>query len=329
MSSPVLLRAPMMPLARRVRAYFAPVNRVTEAAAIFDPALHGAFALASPPAPWLDLGWIDNFRRVSATQSEVVSAGAHGAPAAVYRGPLGAEVSFNFREWGKLQMALACGSEQMNALATDVNAAPQPSGGTPKLATAMLTGSTVQELQVGAGAVTGFAVGDLVAVDLDYQQQVGYVGSGIAAAYVRDANDVQHDVDYVRRVTFNVGRVAQITATSLILAQALLGGAPAAGTAIQKVTAFVDREGGAFLQEWSALFLLEEESAGRICFYYPRLMPHRKGSAAAEANLAVAAGLDAIALAASFAALPSTDVHDGQPILCYRSYFPAAAAALY
>ncbi len=31
-------------------------------------------------------------------------------------------------------------------------------------------------------AVTGFAVGDIVAVDLDYQQQTGYVGTGIAGS---------------------------------------------------------------------------------------------------------------------------------------------------
>ena len=50
------LRPPMLPVARRARAYFASVVRATESPTIFDPALHGAFALDSPPAPWLDLG---------------------------------------------------------------------------------------------------------------------------------------------------------------------------------------------------------------------------------------------------------------------------------
>jgi len=67
--------------------------------------------------------------------------------------------------------------------------------------------------------------------------------------------------------------VAQKTATSLLLDQALPGGTPGAAAAVQKVTAFVDREGGAFLQQWSGLFVEEEESGGRICFYYPRLSP--------------------------------------------------------
>src|SRR5208282_5622861 len=108
----------------------------------------------------------------------------------------------------------------------------------------------------------------------DYQQQVGYVGSGISAAYVSNAALVNRDPNYVRRVTFNVGRVVEVTATSVILAQPLLGGAPATGASAQIIAAFVDREGGSFFQEWSALFVAEAESGGRVCFYYPRLSPN-------------------------------------------------------
>jgi len=38
---------------------------------------------------------------------------------AQFRGPLEAGVEFDFREWGKLQMALASGAEHMNVLASD------------------------------------------------------------------------------------------------------------------------------------------------------------------------------------------------------------------
>src|SRR5437764_1019216 len=76
-------------------------------------------ALDSPPAPWIDLGWIDNFQRVSLTPSEPLRAGIRGAAAAQFRGILDARIEFDFREWGKLQMALAGGSEHMNVLATD------------------------------------------------------------------------------------------------------------------------------------------------------------------------------------------------------------------
>jgi hypothetical protein len=358
----------MVPVARQMRAYFAPVNRATEAPTIFDPGAAGAFALNSPPAPWLDLGWIDGFERHYDTPTDVVRSGARMQPAVQFRGPQEARVEFDFREWGKLQMALAGGSEHMNVLAPANGVALSPSGGTPIPAVAVLPGSTASQLILGTGAMGGFSIGNLIAVDVDYQQQTGYVGSGIAAAYVSSAALVNHDANYVRRVTFNVGRVAEVTATSLLLSQPLLAGAPAAGASAQTVIAFVDREGGSFFQEWSALFVVEQESGGRVCYYYPRLSPNpgasSKGSGALassststagqrlskpgsatnraksttissnsrfvrEDSTVLAAPLAAVALHASFLALPFTDTNDGQIVLCYRSYFPAPMAAVY
>ncbi len=178
------LRPAMVPVSRQMRAYFAPVNRATETPTIFDPSVTGAFPLSSPPAPWFDLGWIEGFERFYDTPTDVVRSGTMGFPAFQFRGPLEARVDFDFKEWGKLQMALAGGSENMNVLATTSGATPAPSGGTPISAVAVLPGSTASQLVLGAGAVGGFAIGNLVAVDLDYQQQTGYVGSGISAAYV-------------------------------------------------------------------------------------------------------------------------------------------------
>lgn len=363
------LRPAMVPVTRQMRAYFAPVNRTTETPTIFDPAASGVFALDSPPAPWLDLGWIEGFERYYDTPTEVVRSGTNAVPAAQFRGPIEARVEFDFREWGKLQMALAGGSEHMNVLATSPSAAPAPSGGAPVAAVAVLAGSTASEVVFGTGAVNGFALGNLIAVDVDYQQQIGYVGSGIAAAYVSNPAAVNRDLNYVRRVTFNVGRVVEVTATSVILAQPLLAGAPATGASAQVVAAFVDREGGSFFQEWSALFVAEPESGGRVCFYYPRLSPNpgaapggvsmksgagwnppKSGGAAKTSAKAstqgsgaksssqkflreefqeIARPLTSVGLHASFIALPFTDTNDGQTVLCYRSYFPAAMAAVY
>jgi hypothetical protein len=225
-----------------------------------------------------------------------------------------------------------------------------------------MAGSTASELVFGAGLGSVFAPGCLIAVDVDYQQQTGYVGSGITAAYVSSAAAVNQDANYVRRVTFNVGRVAEVTSTSVLLAQPLLGGAPAAGASAQIVIAFVDREGGSFFQEWSALFVAEEESGGRVCFYYPRLSPNPgarssgvswgasasgsditgtvtagamkdvknpAGAFAREGLAAIDKSLAAMTLRASFISLASTDPNDGQTVLCYRSYFPAAMAGVY
>ncbi len=361
------LRPAMVPVTRQMRAYFAPVNRTTETPTIFDPAASGVFALDSPPVPWLDLGWIEGFERHYDTPTNVVRSGPNMFPAAQFRGPIEARVEFDFREWGKLQMALAGGSEHMNVLATSPSATPEPSGGTPIPGAAVLAGSTASQIVLGTGAVSAFAPGTLIAVDVDYQQQIGYVGSGISAAYVSNAASVNRDLNYVRRVTFNVGRVVEVTTTSLILAQPLLAGPPATGASAQAVVAFVDREGGSFFQEWSALFVAEPESGGRVCFYYPRLSPNpgaggvsvksgaevkapksgggAKTSATAnkQSNSArsspqrfsredfaeIARPLMSVSLHASFVALPFTDTNDAQTVLCYRSYFPAAMAAVY
>jgi hypothetical protein len=362
------LRAAMVPVTRQMRAYFAPVNRLTETPTIFDPAANGSFALDSPPTPWLDLGWIDRFARFYDTPTDVVRSGSKAMPTLQFRGPIDARVEFDFREWGKLQMALSGGSEHMNALATSSSSTPSPSGGTPIPAVAVLPGSTASQLVLGTGAVTAFGLGSLVAVDVDYQEQIGYVGSGISAAYVSNPTAVNNDANYIRRVTFNVGRVVEATATSVTLAQPLLAGAPASGASAQMVIAFVDREGGSFFQEWSALFVGEAESGGRVCFYYPRLSPNpgagangisvkpgtgwkppKSGGAATAAVAAgaqggsgsssqkfsredyeqIAAPISTIGLHASFIALPYTDTNDGQEVLCYRSYFPSAMAAIY
>jgi hypothetical protein len=241
-------------------------------------------------------------------------------------------VEFDFQQWGKLQMALAGGSEHMNVLESDPSAQGRPSGGIPVAGTAILPGSTERELVVGLGIVDSFAAGDVLAVDVDYEQQTGFVGTGIAAAFVKDPADVQRDKDYVRRVTFNVARVAEKTTTSLLLAQALLGGVPPAGASAQKIKAFADREGGSFFQEWSALFVVQEESGGRICFYYPRLSPTRTTSAngyQSETTVALHGELAGTALHAAFLAMPHLDENDGQEVLCYRSYFPPKKAHLY
>lgn len=323
------VRPAMVPVTRRVRAYFAPVDRITELPVIFDPGKSGIFNLATPPTPWLDLGWIDNFQRSSGTSTGAVHAGTRGAAATQFRGPLDAHIQFDFREWGKLQMALSCGSEHLNVLAPDPSGAAKPSGGTAVAPTAVLPGSTASEIIVGAGAVGGFSIGDLIAVDTDYEQQIGYVGTGIFAAYVKDSAAVNHDPDYVRRVTFNVGRIAETTATSLLLAQPLLGGAPSSGSGVQRIAAFVDRDGGSFFLEWSALFVAEEDSGGRICFYYPRLSPHQAGQFSPEDQVEIAKPVSALALRASFLALSNTDTNDGATVVCYRSYFPAVMAPVY
>lgn len=322
MSTATFLPSQMQPLGRGVRAYVAPVDRASGSVSVFDPSTASGFDLDAPPAPWIDLGWVDHFQRSEQTAVNVVRQGEDGAVAAQYRSALDAKVECEFQNWGKLQMALAGGATHFNVLA-GIGSSTSPCGGAATPAVKLLGGSTATQLILDTNSLAGFAIGDLVAVDVDYQGQTAYVGTGIAAAYVPANDGVTRDADFIRRVTFNVGRVQQKTSSALVLAAALPGGVPAANAGMQKVVGFVDREGGSYFQEWSALFVLPADSGGNIFYFYPRLQAM---SGAAESAKQIAAPIFGCTLKATFRALPIADSLDGEQVVCYRSYFPQTSA---
>lgn len=304
-------------ITRRVRAYFAPVNRATGVPTIFDAAQSGSFALDDPPAPWIDLGWCHNFQRKSGDEITALRMGSPAFVNAQSRTEIAATVEIEFTQWGKLQMALACGSQQMNLLTTAADAAPNGSGGVAAAPVPLQAGSTAATLQVGS-ATGQFSAGEWVAVDVDYSGQTGYIGAGVSGAYLRSA--VGENVNYVRRISLNVGRIASVKDGALQLEEALLAGAPAEGMQISSVRGFVDREGGSFFQEWSGLFVVQGEQGDRVIYHYPRLQAMQ---GAAEITEILKSPLDRIRLAGAFRALPVVDAADGEKVLCFRSYLPA------
>jgi hypothetical protein len=245
-----------------------------------------------------------------------------------------AEVSLQFESWGKLQMALSAGVQQMNVLRVQAGAPANGSGGTAVPAVPLTAGSTVTSataLDVGSTAAAGFVVGDVVAVDVDYTGQTGFVGSGVSGGYVKSLASIGADVDYVRRITLNVARVTGITGGVLTLGSALIAGVPTAAMQVSRVAGFCDREGGSFFQEWSALFALPGEQGDLVVFHYPRLQAMagaaelREGLVGKQAN---DGSLARMRLAGSFRALPVVDANDGEKVLCFRSYLPAAMRAI-
>jgi hypothetical protein len=312
------------PVTRRVRAYFAPVNRAACVPTLFDAAQMGAFSLSAPPAPWVDLGWCSNFVRKSATKIGALTTGAPAVVQSQVITQVEATVQLEFESWGKMQLALAAGSQQMNLLRTANAAAANGSGGVAATAVPLVAGSTATALSVGAAAAQ-FQVGELVAVDEDYVAQVGFVGSGVSAAYVSSPASVGNDINYIRRVTLNVGRVVGIAGGVLQLGGALLAGAPPSGMQVSPLVGFVDREGGGFFQEWSGLFVMDGEQGDRVIYHYPRLQA-MQGSA--ELVEALAGPLEQVKLAGAFRALPVKDANDGETVLCFRSYLPGAMRAV-
>ena len=312
------------PVVRRVRGYFAPVNRVAGTPAAFDPAEMGRFALDAPPAPWISLGWIRDFARKAASKTAPVLTGIPAGVLEQVRETVDAQVSFGFESWTKLTMALAAGSQHMNLLVAASGTAAQADGAAAAPAVAIQTGATATMLPMAAADAAKFTAGQIVAVDVDYAGQTGFVGSPVSGAYIKTALT---DVDYVRRVTFNVALISVVSSTGLTLAEALPGGVPVTGMKAQAALGFVDREGGRFFQEWSGLFVMEGGQGERIFFFYPRLQS--LGSAAEVGRPMDSKGgssLERVLLEGAFRALPVTDSLDGERVVCYRSFLPGAAA---
>ena len=312
------------PVTRRELAFFAPVNRAAQTPVLFDPSEQGRFSFDTPPAPWLSLGWVQDFVRTTASKSTALMTGIPAAPLEQVRETIEAQVSLQFLSWTKLTMALATGSQHMNILAAANGVAPAADGAQAVPAVTPQPGSTSTSILLALADTAKFTPGAIVAVDVDYTGQTGYVGTPVAGAYVRQALT---DVDYVRRVTFNVALISQVNATGLTLAEPLPGGAPAVGAKAQSVTGFVDREGGSFYQEWSALFVMEGSQGERIYFHYPRLQAMTGAEESiSPLNQKNLGGHSRVLLRGQFRALPVTDPLDGERVVCYRSFLPAANA---
>ncbi len=310
---------------------------------LFDASEEGEFNLDSPPAPWISLGWVRDFvRKPMGKLVPVVT----GMPPTVLEQSwelLDTQVSFHFLSWTKLTMALAAGSQHMNLLAPMSDAAASPDGGTAIPAVTVQTGGTATFLPMTQADAASFAAGQMVAVDVDYTGQTGYVGTGVSGSYVKTALT---DVNYIRRVTYNVARVGAVTTAGLTLAEPLIAGAPTTGMKAQAMVGFVDREGGSFFPEWSALFVLEGSQGERIFYHYPRLqpvvgsvekplVPSKPTPLEVEERLKplvvtpkYQGTLEQMPLTALCRALPVTDPLDGELVLCYRSFLPASHALI-
>ncbi len=322
-------RKPMILVGSGFRGFFAPfVQGANPSPTLFDPARQGRFDTNSPPSGWFDLGWIDQFKRSSAGRIGQIRSGYRGAVRAQYRGEIGSSVEFEFREWGKLQLALSKGTTHFNILKAVTGTPQQPVGGTPVAAVGLGSGSTATSIVLSTGAGAQFQAGQMIAVDVDYTGQSGFIGSGIQASFV--AAGTVTDVDYVRRVTYNVGAIQAVSGDTLTLQQPLLGGAPAASAKVQAVTGYASREGSSFLQSWSAVFVVDTADGAQLYYYYPQLsVAGDREESTFNVENAGTADLKGFGLSAEFTALAFDDPVDGETVVCYRGFFPAAGSQAY
>ena len=222
-------------------------------------------------------------------------------------------------------MALVSGSEHINVLATSGVTPAIGSGGKAVAALSLSSASTASVLYP---ATTNLCLkaGCTLVVDQDYAGQLGFVGTPYSGAYVANSGAIASDPDYIRRVSFNVTRISFVQADGgLALEVPLPAGVPSKGMKMQQVVAFVDREGGSFFHEWSALFVCEGSQGDKLVFHYPRLQVCQS---AAEMHITLAENWLVVQPFARFRALPIVDGNDGEQVLCYRSYYPGKATSI-
>ena len=290
----------------------------------FDPATQGDFDLDSPPAPWIDLGWVENFQRTAATKFDALRTGPSSNITAQYRTQPEARVEFDLLTWGKVQLGVV-----------GRHAADERAGGAARVAASA----------VGRDGYAGVAGAEWIDVDAAraylrsaselqrWRHRCGGCGlqrpnriSGLvrAGTYLAAPLSGPNYIDFVRRITFQ--RLACKRRDCLQLAA---GGAADCAADDQHERAEgggVCRSGGQQLfPGMVGLFIVAPDSGGRTCFYYPRLQP---AAGAAETRQEFAAPLFSHQLHVSLRALPTTDTNDNETVLCYRSYFPAATAAV-
>jgi len=165
------------------------------------------------------------------------------------RETLEAQVSLQFLSWTKLTMALATGSQHMNLLAPVSGAAPSADGAQAAAAVNLQSGSTATSIVLEVRTLRSFPLARC-ALTLTISGRRLCWRSGRWRLCAAGAQDV----DYIRRVTFMLrwylGKLCRSYA-----GRPLARRSSAPGAKLQAVTGFLDREGGSFYQEWSALFV--------------------------------------------------------------------------
>ncbi len=306
-------------IASSVRAWFAPVDRTSDLPVPFNPASMGRFNLHTPPAGWWSAGCILDLKRTAVSAVTPVWSGAPAAVKTQVSATVGEEVEFTLVGWTRVGLSLSSGTEVLNLFQPTGSGVTTPSGGAAALVESLLPGSTATVLQLQVGSAV--QVGDLVVVDVDYTGQTGFLGSGGSGTFVPSV-PASLDLHMVRRFSCNVGLVLSINGTAATLAVPLPAGAPASAMRLSRLSGFTGRTGGAFLPEWSALFVLDGVQGDRLLLHYPRLQP--AGGASREVIDMLAPGVERWRPSTRLRALPVTDANGDTPALCFRTYLPAA-----
>ena len=213
----------------------------------------------------------------------------------------------------------------MNVLVPASGAAAAADGAQAAAAVTPQSGSTSTSIPLATADAAKFAAGSIIAVDVDYTGQTGFVGTPVAGAYVRQALT---DVDYIRRVTFNVALVSQVSCDRADAGRTIAGrraGSGRQGAGGDRICGPRRRQllsgvVGTFCDggQPGRESLLPLSEAAELWQARKRQFHH---STRKNQN-----GQSRVLLKGQFLALPVTDPLDGERVVCYRSFLPAANA---
>lgn len=340
------------------RAYFAPFNQqqaVTSNSTSVGPTIYDLQVTGQwidgtgQPAGWFDLGYVKNFKFTPGSKTGNVMTGYRGAIRAKYRAETSEKLSVLFMEQTRTVMRLATGTQVFNLLKSTASASlvgPLSSSGVAAVAmgaSGYMPSSTVAGASFGlptlfvpAGSGANFPAGTYIVCDQDYNNTTyGFVGDAGANVF----KGAVTDVDFIRKTSDYVACVQQVIPTivsgqdGLVLTEAFMGGGnsapgatattyPQPGAKVQAITGYASREGGTYISEWSAIFVLQTVEGSQYLWYYPRLAPDQFQGFTDE-NLQNATSLQTSGVNASFDSLAFDDPEDGETVVAYRAYYPA------
>lgn len=346
------------------RAYFAPFNlalAVNQTSSSLGPTIYdleilGKFidtSLNPTTQPgWFDLGYVKNFKFTPGSKTGNVMTGYRGAIRAKYRAETSEQFSWVFGEMGRTQMKIATGCQVFNLLSSSATAStvgPLNSSGNTAVsvgasgyqATGLGSGPTqgLPTLFVPAGSGAAFPAGTMIVADDDYNGTdfgfVGDAGANVFQGAVTDTDFIRKTSDYVATVQTVVLNAASGQDALILTApfigggnQATLGVTPRTGPGttakVQKIIGYGAREGGTFITEWSAIFVLDTIDASQILFYYPRCAPATFAGLPAT-NLQNATAMQTYDQECTYDALAFDDPLDGETVVRYACYYPKSS----
>jgi hypothetical protein len=323
--------------------------------AIVDLQVQGPFNEGNMPDGLFDLGWINKFKITPASKIGLVRSGYRGAVRAIYRGEVGETFEFTFRESSRLAWKIATGTEMFNLLSNSGAVASQigplsssgaqavPLGASGYNAsytngTLSLAAAPVVFLPAASGAQ--FPAASYIVCDDDYNPAnsglVGFAGIPVWPNTITDTDFLRKTSDFVARVIKYIASTAAGNATGqdiLVLSEQFVGGGnfvsgsngPDSAAKVQLIKGFTAREGGTFVTEWTALFVMDCLDTSQIALYYPHVAASQfKDLANWQIENVGTTDLTGYELDCVMQALAFDDPLDGETVVRYAAYYAAS-----